>query len=210
MLRRCFETKCNLLSAASWKNCVDQYPIVLSLALQNIFGFYAEIVIGRQVLCPAKDTEKEGCGNVPFHEAHERSCIFPRFSRRFLKMSSKSSPLTKREDRMEQITVSSRRDKKVEVEVPIACEITWNVQVESYGIVLLQLSLGKKAMKGNKLLERRKLRLKMDYRFISLRWTNLGKSHSCLTTTIAVSDQKRSIIASISRLWRKIRKCRRQ
>ena len=60
---------------------------------------------------------------------------------------------------MEQITVSSRRDKKVEVDVPIECEITWNVHVESYGIVLAATFFEKENdEKGNKLLEEAKIK----------------------------------------------------
>ena len=77
---------------------------------------------------------------------------------------------------MEQITVSSRRDKKVEVDVPIACEITWNVQVESYGIVLAATFFGKENdEKGNKLLEEAKIKAEDGLQIYTFKVDKPGK-----------------------------------
>ena len=63
---------------ASWKNCVDQYPSYFRF-LQNIFGFYAEIVIEQAGFVPLPKTRKRRMWERALLKAHERGCIFPRF-----------------------------------------------------------------------------------------------------------------------------------
>jgi len=98
--------------------------------------FMPKSALDKQVLCPAKDTETEDVGTCPFMKRMNATSTLPDFLGGSMKCPASLVPLAKRVDKMERITVRTHGDKTVELDVPIPCEITWNVQVESYGIVL--------------------------------------------------------------------------
>ena len=98
--------------------------------------FMPQSALDKQVLCPAKDTEKEDVTKCPFMKRFNAIGNVPNFLGGTLECPASLVPLAKRDDKMEQIHVSSRRDKTVEMDIPLACELVWNVQVEAYGIVL--------------------------------------------------------------------------
>ena len=141
------------------KTVLINTPSYFRLLYRTFSVFMPASTLKKQILCPAKDTETEDVGKCPFMKRMNAVASFPDFLGGSVKCPANLLPLSKREDRMEQITVSSRRDKKVEVEVPIACEISWNVQVESYGIVLAASFFEKDNDKeGKKLLEEAKIK----------------------------------------------------
>jgi hypothetical protein len=118
------------------KTVLINTPSYFRILYKTFSIFMPQSALDKQVLCPAKDTEKEDVSKCPFMKRFNAIGNVPDFLGGALECPPSLIPISKRDDKMEQIVVGSRRDNSIEMEIPLACELVWNVQVEAYGIVL--------------------------------------------------------------------------